>query len=126
MLLYVMEHSAGKGLMQSPAGGVACPFPALDQLCLPNPKRLGGFYTDPMLSMCVVWPLPDRLICECAELQCARRPNHRAVFCFSTGYTCPKGRLQSCCRLQFVLLLKDRTLQINQSVQLCAFRTCRG
>lgn len=96
------------------------------QHCVPNLKRLGGFYTGPTLSICVVQP-PPRLICECAECQCTRPPNHREVFCFSTGYTCPKSRVPACCRLWFVLLLKDCTLQINQRVQLCALRisSCR-
>lgn len=114
--------------MQSPAGGAVCLFPSIllssGSVLSSKPKEAGKFLHRPYVVSVWFGPLPGRLICECAQLQCTRRPNHRAVFCFSTGYTCPKSRVVSCCRLRFVWLLEDCTLQINQRVQLCVLRTC--
>lgn len=74
---------------------------ALGQCCHLTQRGWEDFTQAPR-SHCVWFSTPrppGRLICECVELQCTRRPNHRAVFCFSTGYTCPKSRVHSCCRL---------------------------
>lgn len=96
----------GCGWKAQLGGGRGCglPFAQLWFSAVVYTQRGWEVFTQAPRSHCVWFSTPPgRLICECVELQCTRRPNHRAVFCFSTGYTCPKSRVHSCCRLRVCL-----------------------
>lgn len=97
-----MMAGAGKGPVQSQAGGVAHTCLSLllnsGSALSSKPKEAGKFFTKAP-GLCV-WlsPLPDRLICECAELQ--RTSSLTTERCFvslpdtpakKAGFTCAAG-----------------------------------